>query len=42
MAVVTDDGAYADGVKVFGWIIPGEIKVFSVAELEAAKVWAAG
>ena len=42
MAIVTDHGAYADGVKVFGWIIPGEIKVFSVADLEAAKVWAAG
>lgn len=42
MAVVTDHKAYADGVKVFGWMVPGEIKVFSVADLEDARSWVSG
>jgi hypothetical protein len=41
ISLVTDHTAYADGVNAFGWMVPGEIKVFSVAELDDAKVWVA-
>jgi hypothetical protein len=39
IALVTDHAAYADGVKVFGWMVPGEIEVFSVADLDNARAW---
>jgi hypothetical protein len=39
IALVTDHTAYADGVKAFGWMVPGEIKIFSVADLDDAKAW---
>jgi len=39
IAVVTDHGAYGDGVKIFGWMVPGEIKVFPTSDLDAAKAW---
>ena len=39
--LVTDHMAYADGVKAFGWMVPGEIKVFSVADLDDAQAWVA-
>ena len=41
IALVTDHTAYAEGVKAFGWMVPGEIKVFSVADLDDAKAWVA-
>jgi hypothetical protein len=41
IALVTDDTAYADGVKAFGWMVPGEIRIFSVADLDDAKAWVA-
>ncbi len=31
IALVTDHTVYEDGVKAFSWMVPGEIKVFSVA-----------
>jgi hypothetical protein len=40
IAVVTDKDWVRHAVKGFGWMIPGEVKVFSVGELEAAKGWA--
>ncbi len=29
-------------IGVFGWAVPGEMKVFGLAELDAAVAWAAG
>ena len=39
IAVVTDEGTLRTMVKGFGWLIPGEVRLFSVAELEDAKGW---
>ena len=39
IAVVTDHSAYADGVRAVGWMIPAEVRVFPVAELDAARAW---
>ena len=39
MAIVTDLHWIKNGVNVFGFIIPGEIKVFDIIELEDAKAW---
>ncbi len=41
IAFVSDHRAYIDGVKAFGWLIPGEVKTFPLAESEAARTWAA-
>ena len=41
IAIVTDHKAYQDGIKAFGWMIPGEVKVFAVADLTNAEAWAA-
>jgi hypothetical protein len=40
-AVVTDHTFLADAIRAFGMIMPGEIKVFAVSELDAALAWAA-
>jgi len=40
-AVVTDHDFMAGALKVFGAIMPGEIKVFPVGELDKALAWAA-
>ena len=29
-------------MHVMGWMVPGELKLFGVAELDDAKAWAAG
>ena len=42
VAFVSDSRAYIDGVRAFGWLIPGEVKTFSLAESEAARAWVAG
>jgi hypothetical protein len=39
IAVVTDHQAYADGVKAMGWLMPAEVRVFPVRELDEAKSW---
>ncbi|MDQ8043707.1 MAG: STAS/SEC14 domain-containing protein [Solirubrobacteraceae bacterium] len=41
-ALVTDVEWVAKATKGFTWLIPGEAKVFSVAEGEAARAWVAG
>jgi hypothetical protein len=41
IAVVTDRGWIRDGVKAFGWMLPGEVKVFPTADQDAAKEWVA-
>ena len=40
VAVVTDKDWVRHAVKGFGWMIPGDVSVFSMAELDAAKGWA--
>ncbi len=39
IAVVTDKEWIRSGVKVFGFIIPGEVRVFDNDELLTAKEW---
>jgi len=41
-AIVTDIDWMAHATKLFAWMIPGEAKVFPIAELEQAKAWVAG
>jgi hypothetical protein len=41
IAVVTDTAWIGDGVKAFGWMIPGDVRVFPTADLDAAKAWVA-
>jgi hypothetical protein len=42
LALVTDEEWMRHGVAAFGWLIPGEIRVFDPDELEAAKAWTGG
>ncbi|MEY9875154.1 hypothetical protein ABH931_004655 [Streptacidiphilus sp. MAP12-33] len=41
LAVVTDLAWMSNMTSLFGWMIPGETKVFPLAEREAAIAWAA-
>jgi hypothetical protein len=41
-AIVTDEHWMARAVRLFAWMIPGEARVFGLAELEQAKAWVAG
>jgi hypothetical protein len=42
VAVVTDIDWMANALAWFGWMSPGEIKHFALAERDAAIAWAAG
>lgn len=42
IAVVSDEDWVAHALHAFGWMVPGELAVFSLDELERAKEWAAG
>jgi len=42
IALVTDHKGYQRSVKAFGFLMPGEVKVYPLAELDAAKEWIAG
>ena len=42
LAVVTDKDWMRHGIAAFGWVIPGEIRVFDPDELEQAKAWTGG
>ncbi len=39
IAVVTDHGAMADAIRVFGWLIPAEVRTYPTGQLTDAKVW---
>jgi hypothetical protein len=41
-AIVTDIQWMARATRLFAWMIPGEARVFPLAELEQAKAWVAG
>jgi SpoIIAA-like len=40
-AIVTDTEWIAKASRLFGWMIPGEARVFPAAQLAAAKAWIA-
>ena len=42
IAVVTDKEWVAHTVHAMGWMVPGELEVFGLDDLERAKQWAAG
>jgi len=42
VAAVTDVEWIAKSVELFRWMMPGEVAVFPLAELEQAKAWVAG
>lgn len=39
LGVVTDKDWMRHGIAAFGWVVPGEIRVFEPGELEQAKAW---
>jgi hypothetical protein len=41
-AIVTDLDWIARATRLFAWMIPGEARVYPLAELDAAKAWVAG
>jgi hypothetical protein len=41
-AIVTDQDWIARAARLFAWMVPGEFKVFPLAELDQAKRWVAG
>jgi hypothetical protein len=41
-AIVTDVDWIANATRLFAWMMPGEARVFPLAELAAAKAWVAG
>jgi hypothetical protein len=41
-AIVTDIAWMAHATKLFAWMMPGEARVFPLAELDQAKAWVAG
>ena len=41
-AVVTDQEWMRNAIAAFGWISPGELRVFEPDRVDAAKAWVAG
>src|SRR5262245_55288666 len=39
IAVVTDEDWLENSIKAFGWMMPGEVKVFDDDEVDEAKAW---
>jgi hypothetical protein len=42
VAIVSDADWLENSVKAFGWLMPGEVKVFETDDLDDAKEWLAG
>ncbi|MDT5366000.1 MAG: hypothetical protein QOC62_431 [Mycobacterium sp.] len=42
IAVVSDKDWVAHALHAFAWMVPGELRLFGLDELERAKEWAAG
>jgi hypothetical protein len=42
LAFVTGVDWVARAMRMFAWAMPGELKVYDLAELDEAKAWAAG
>ena len=41
IALVTDHAWMRDGLRMFAWAVPGEVKVFGVSEKDDAVAWVA-
>jgi hypothetical protein len=41
IAIVSDEDRVKHMVKAFGWMMPGEVRIFELDELDAATEWAA-
>ncbi|HYI15705.1 MAG TPA: STAS/SEC14 domain-containing protein [Thermomicrobiales bacterium] len=41
IAVVSDEDRIKHMIKAFGWMVPGEVRIFDLTQLDAAKDWAA-
>jgi SpoIIAA-like len=39
IAVVTDHNVMADAIRVFGWLVPGEVRTYTTAQLDDARAW---
>ena len=39
IAVASDHRALIDAIKVFGWMVPGEVRTYPMDELDDAKAW---
>ena len=39
IAVVSDHRGLIDAIKVFGWMVPGEVRTYPLATLDDAKAW---
>jgi hypothetical protein len=42
VAIVSDADWLENSVKAFGWLVPGEVKVFETDDIDDAKEWLAG
>ena len=42
MAIVSDADWVRHAMAVFGWMVPGEARAFTLGELDEAKAWLAG
>lgn len=42
IAVVTDAAWLTRSVKAFGWLMPGEVRVFGVEAIDDARAWITG
>jgi hypothetical protein len=42
VAVVSDKDWLKHTVRAFGWMIPGDVRVFDLDEMDDAKAWVAG
>lgn len=42
IAVVSDTEWVKHAMHAFAWMVPGELKIFALDDLDAAKAWAAG
>lgn len=41
-AIVTDSGRLSGAIHAFGWMLPGDVRVFGLAQMDAARDWVAG
>ena len=41
-AIATDLGWIRNGLTLFSWMVPGELKLFSADQVDEAKAWLAG
>jgi hypothetical protein len=42
MAIVTDAASVHRTIKAFGWLIPGDVRVFHLDDLETTQNWITG